>query len=113
MDFSFAGGSDEVHGRKADVAVAPSLATSNTITRGEGGGKEGNYDCADKDATDYEGVDADDIVKLPCRHMYHCVCVFRWLEKNNSCPLCRASFGAEILVENRREISDVTASYYN
>jgi len=29
------------------------------------------------------------VVKLPCGHLYHSICVMEWLKKNNKCPLGR------------------------
>jgi len=30
-----------------------------------------------------------DILKLPCRHVYHCACLSTWLHRHDTCPLCR------------------------
>ncbi|XP_038883574.1 E3 ubiquitin-protein ligase RNF181-like [Benincasa hispida] len=30
-----------------------------------------------------------EVIRIPCGHVYHESCVFKWLRKNNSCPLCR------------------------
>ncbi|XP_019872957.1 E3 ubiquitin-protein ligase RNF181 [Aethina tumida] len=27
--------------------------------------------------------------KMPCNHVYHSECILPWLQKTNSCPLCR------------------------
>lgn len=39
---------------------------------------------------------SEDIVKvLPCKHMFHSICVDRWLTINRLCPLCRRSIRHE------------------
>ena len=35
------------------------------------------------------------VLKLPCRHVYHCECVTSWLAQNNTCPLCRLELPKE------------------
>ncbi|MCL7050662.1 hypothetical protein MKW94_024895 [Papaver nudicaule] len=37
-----------------------------------------------------EGVSAvDEVIKIPCSHILHSDCLVRWLQIDNSCPLCR------------------------
>lgn len=31
----------------------------------------------------------EEIVKLKCNHLFHLKCIDDWIEKNQSCPLCR------------------------
>ena len=31
----------------------------------------------------------DEMKKLPCEHTFHPKCIIPWLQKTNSCPLCR------------------------
>ena len=32
---------------------------------------------------------SDRVGKLPCRHMYHEDCLNKWIDKHNTCPVCR------------------------
>ncbi|RRT38299.1 hypothetical protein B296_00037507 [Ensete ventricosum] len=37
-----------------------------------------------------ESFDAGGVVKqMPCKHMFHDRCILPWLDRRNSCPLCR------------------------
>ncbi|KAF8035245.1 hypothetical protein BT93_C1309 [Corymbia citriodora subsp. variegata] len=29
------------------------------------------------------------VMEIPCSHFFHSRCIIHWLERNNSCPLCR------------------------
>lgn len=36
-----------------------------------------------------EFVAAEKVTEMPCSHCFHRSCLMRWLEKQNTCPLCR------------------------
>jgi len=31
----------------------------------------------------------EELLKLPCQHLYHPECILPWLKNNNTCPVCR------------------------
>lgn len=37
----------------------------------------------------YEKHTTHSIVKLKCNHIFHKDCIYKWIENNPSCPLCR------------------------
>jgi hypothetical protein len=46
--------------------------------------------CADEFAV------GDTVVRLPvCSHVFHERCALRWLERHNTCPMCRRELPAE------------------
>lgn len=36
-----------------------------------------------------EWSEGDEQKQLPCQHKFHPTCILPWLEKTNSCPMCR------------------------
>ncbi|KAK4432411.1 E3 ubiquitin-protein ligase SGR9, amyloplastic [Sesamum alatum] len=42
-----------------------------------------------------------EVCELPCRHMFHWMCILRWLKKRNTCPCCRHRLPTD---DVRREI---------
>ena len=41
----------------------------------------------------------DDIAVVRCSHSFHITCLETWLEKRNSCPLCKTEVAQENLLE--------------
>ena len=33
---------------------------------------------------------SSDVRTFPCKHMFHTICINRWLAKSRTCPMCRA-----------------------
>ena len=47
----------------------------------------------------YNTLLADEIEKfaiLPCGHVYGAICITTWLEKEDTCPVCRRDFGEQL-----------------
>jgi hypothetical protein len=42
-----------------------------------------------------------DVMMLPCCHSFHLKCIGKWLDKNNTCPLCR-----EVVYESSEDSDD-------
>ena len=56
-----------------------------------------------------------EVLKLPCRHVYHSGCIFSWLEKNTSCPMCRYKYPADTSAAASSSSTSASASstYFN
>ncbi|KAL7001303.1 RING-type E3 ubiquitin transferase [Sarracenia purpurea var. burkii] len=58
-----------------------------------------------------EVKEGDEVRELRCDHLFHMVCLGRWVEfKNNTCPLCRGSFAP---AKWATEIGDKQVLYVN
>ncbi|PIA52897.1 hypothetical protein AQUCO_01000635v1 [Aquilegia coerulea] len=68
----------EVGTSAAAVVSLPSVNVS--------GGKNSIVECV---ICKEEMSEGRDVCQLPCQHMFHWICVLRWLEKTNTCPCCR------------------------
>jgi hypothetical protein len=57
------------------------------------GARSPMYDCRDRsgETLTIEELQANTklVVEMPCRHLYHQSCLFRWFETSNQCPTCR------------------------
>ncbi|KAF8035280.1 hypothetical protein BT93_C1337 [Corymbia citriodora subsp. variegata] len=38
---------------------------------------------------------AEKVIDTPCSHLFHNRCIVKWLERNDSCPLCRSKVEVE------------------
>ena len=51
-------------------------------------------------------LESDEIVPLPCdeKHYFHQACIKAWLEKNNTCPLCKKEITKEALKAQKKNM---------
>ena len=39
------------------------------------------------------------VLYLPCSHLFHSICILRWLLNNNKCPICQNEYKKEEIIE--------------
>ncbi|KAF5186766.1 hypothetical protein FRX31_023644 [Thalictrum thalictroides] len=63
--------------------------------------KDDEVDCS---VCHYEVLMGENITRMPCKHLFHSECVFKWLPMHNSCPLCRSPmWGVNGSIHNSKE----------
>mmetsp|Transcript_124798 Transcript_124798/g.186429 ORF Transcript_124798/g.186429 Transcript_124798/m.186429 type:complete len:184 (+) Transcript_124798:65-616(+) len=47
----------------------------------------------------------DSYTRLTCGHSCHATCISQWIERSNSCPMCRCEIATEVLVEEDDDLA--------
>lgn len=76
------GGGSSGEGKEGREAAASSSAVVALPSVAVSGGEE----CV---ICKEEMKEGRDVCELPCNHLFHWICILRWLKKRNTCPCCR------------------------
>lgn len=47
------------------------------------------------------------VTKLPCGHIFHSTCIQGWIEKQPTCPICRAKVYTPVVAQKKQQPSNV------
>lgn len=50
----------------------------------------------------------EDVRRLPCFHLFHVLCVDKWLSQNKRCPICRVDIEAKLPCVAEANASEAT-----
>ncbi|CAM8933139.1 unnamed protein product [Rhodiola kirilowii] len=80
---SLAGSDDDQCGKVAASRAAVVALPSVTIKAGVVGEELECVICRE------EMSEGRDVCELPCKHLFHWMCILKWVRKRNTCPCCR------------------------
>ena len=79
--------------------ILSSLPTRRYIA--EGKGTKGP--CCECAVCQEHFMAGDEMIELPCSHVFHTLCLTPWLQKQNTCPTCRYELGKTVKIGEESE----------